>query len=615
MLAPRLVCLSWADEGAVGLLGREDGLVWLRRMLADPGVLLVGHNVAYDLGVACAEQQSLVPLAFAALAAGRVSDTKIRQRLADIATGLREGKGGKEFVVEDDGTARLATYSLKDLALLHLGKVVEKEDTWRVDYHQLDGMPVELWPEEAKAYARGDAQATLDVYLAQAKAFGTVPDEAAQVRYAFARHLISLWGLRADPEAVARLRTDLEKEQAEARPRLVEAGLVDSAGRRRMAVIRRKVEEAYNASDREVPRTEKLEDPQAGGEVLIESGHPDLVMLGKSMKGAKLLSTYLPVLEARTRSPLGCRYELVATGRSSSSSPNDQNPPRGGLVRNCYVPRAGHVFVSADYDTIELRAWAQACLDIVHLSEMAEALRRGEDLHLALGSQIAGCSYEELRRRYKAGDKEADELRQLSKAANFGFPGGMGAKRFVESCAQNGRKIDLSLAEELRRSWRLRWPEHAPYFRHVTALIGASGEGTVEQLRSGRIRGRLGFCDAANTFFQGLTADGANSACFAVAREQHDPASALFGCRTVVFMHDEIIMEAPEESADAAARRLAAVMVAEMSKAIPDVPITTTPVLMRRWFKGAKPVEIGGRLVPSKPEKTAEGGTAWIADI
>jgi len=43
------------------------------------------------------------------------------------------------------------------------------------------------------------------------------------------------------------------------------------------------------------------------------------------------------------------------------------------------------------------------------------------------------------------------------------------------------------------------------------------------------------------------------------------------------------------------------------------VPIASTPVLMRRWFKGAKPVRVDGRLVPSRPVKV-DGKTKWVAD-
>jgi hypothetical protein len=80
--------------------------------------------------------------------------------------------------------------------------------------------------------------------------------------------------------------------------------------------------------------------------------------------------------------------------------------------------------------------------------------------------------------------------------------------------------------------------------------------------------------------------------------------------RVVLFMHDEIMLETPEEYAFLVAPTLASIMVAGMAKFIPDVPITTTPVVMRRWYKGAKPVYVDGKLVPSKPE-----GGKWVADV
>ena len=61
---------------------------------------------------------------------------------------------------------------------------------------------------------------------------------------------------------------------------------------------------------------------------------------------------------------------------------------------------------------------------------------------------------------------------------------------------------------------------------------------------TGRVRGRVGFTQARNTPFQGLAADGAKLALWALIRA---------GYRVVAFIHDEIIVELPEEGVDHAA--------------------------------------------------------------
>lgn len=52
------------------------------------------------------------------------------------------------------------------------------------------------------------------------------------------------------------------------------------------------------------------------------------------------------------------------------------------------MARPGTVLVGADLDTVELRALAQSCLEILGYSEMAAALLRGEDLHLAPAAEF-----------------------------------------------------------------------------------------------------------------------------------------------------------------------------------------------------------------------------------
>jgi DNA polymerase I-like protein with 3'-5' exonuclease and polymerase domains len=292
------------------------------------------------------------------------------------------------------------------------------------------------------------------------------------------------------------------------------------------------------------------------------------------------------------------------TGRTSASKPNLQNPPRKGGVRECFVSRPGTCFVFTDYDTLELRALSQACLDILGRSKMAEALRRGEDLHLSLAAEMLGISVADALARQDSGDPQIAEYRQQAKPANFGFPGGMAAPSFREYAEGYGVKLSEAQAQDIRDAWFKKWPEMQDYFSHVGNL-----RDPLTQLRSGRLRGGASFTAAANGFFQGLAADGAKEALWRVAKECYtDPESPLWGCHPVLFLHDEIGLEVPDGNT-AAAERLAVVMREAMQAWIPDVPITCGPVMMRRWYKGAKAVRENGVLVPCKPE-----GKKWTLD-
>jgi len=614
-----------------GLMLRDRAVSWLRPMLEDPSVTIVGHNVCFDLGVAVAADPTLLRPVFEKFKAGLVHDTMTRQQLLDIATGQMK------FHTDEDGEPKKTSYDLAALSLRLLDKRVQKKDTWRLKYALLDGVPLSQWEPEAKEYAIGDAVVTAQIHAKQDEvAGGPIPNSAEQHRAAWGLHLQSAWGIRTDGAAVKKLHEELAKDYAEMMEELKPTGLlkVQPARTNRkgvfvpekisksMSVIYNRVVAAYEKKGEAYPQTEK------GGvstakKTLVESGDPDLKKLSEAGATQKLLTTYVPVLESGTRWPINPRYNvLVETGRTSCSKPNIQNPPRKGGVRECFIPRPGWVYVFSDYDTLELRALAQACLDMLGRSEMAEALRRGEDLHLSLAAEMLGIPLAEAKARFDAGDAEVKEYRQQAKPANFGFPGGMAAASFREYAEGYGISLTEEQAEEIHETWFRAWPEMRAYFGIIKGLTEV--EEPIRQLRSGRIRGGASFCAAANGFFQGLAADGAKSAVWRVAWECYvDASSPLYGCRPVFFIHDEIGMEVPykafgPERSARAADRLSEVMREAMQEFIPDVPIGCKPIMVRRWFKGAEQVKVNGLLVPSRPvvtEKEGKKRTAWVADL
>jgi hypothetical protein len=201
------------------------------------------------------------------------------------------------------------------------------------------------------------------------------------------------------------------------------------------------------------------------------------------------------------------------------------------------------------------------------------------------------------------------------KPANFGFPGGMAPDSFVSYAKGYDFNIEPALARRIHEQWHKAWPEMKHYFDRVSSAVGTVGEGQVISPRSEFVRGGLSFTQLANHYFQSLTATGAKDALWHVTRECYfDPKSPLWGSRPVIFMHDEIITEMPEAGASAAAERQAKVMIDVMQRWIPDIPIKASPVLMRRWYKGAKSVRVDGKLVPSRPVKE-DGKVTWAADL
>lgn len=597
--APPLVCVSYADGKTTGLLHHKECEGFLEDMLSDDSLILVGANVAYDMGVIMQRFPKLTPLIWQAYAKDRVDDVQIRERLADIARGnywqLRKMRG---------------VYSLAGLAKRHFDEEMEK-DEWRLRYMEFHDVPVAKWPAGAVKYAKDDASTTLRVYNAQAASCdGLLEDTFRQTRAAWWLHLMSAWGICTDQERVAKLAKVTQEEYDKLQQQLLDAGLMQKKGK----VVVRVSRDTKAAKERMVNAMGGEDNTRktAKGQVALsrqaceESEDEELGAYAEITHLNTLLSKEIPSLKPEVHSSFEV---LMETGRTSSTRPNIQNPSRKGGIRECFVPRRGFVFVDSDYDIIELRTFAQVCLKFIGQSKLAESLNAGFDPHLDLGAQLLGISYEEALKRKK--DADIKEARQMAKAANFGYPGGMGPTRFAAWVkATSGAEIDERMAESLRRNWFEKWPEAKLYFDYINNKLswGPNNEGDrvarIQQLTSNRIRGNCFYTEACNGFFQGLAADIGKNAGFMISRACYDESvgSPLYGSRIVNFIHDQFIVEVPEEIGHECAMEVGRLMRLGAEPFIPDVPATCTPCLATCWSKEAEAVyDENGRLVPWKP--------------
>jgi len=196
---------------------------------------------------------------------------------------------------------------------------------------------------------------------------------------------------------------------------------------------------------------------------------------------------------------------------------------------------------------------------------------------------------------------------------NFGYPGGLGAAKFVEY-ARAGYGVILTEGDARRRKdeWYKKWPEMRLYHQHFGNMSLGDRQFTVVQPGSGRVRGGCTFTSSSNTIFQGRAADGAKRAGWYIAKEcyLHDPyrdgsgPTPLFGARPVLFVHDEFILEVPVRTAHEATLRLSEIMVAGMREVVPDVKVGTEYAIATRWYKGAEAAyDENKRLVPWEPKK------------
>jgi hypothetical protein len=110
---------------------------------------------------------------------------------------------------------------------------------------------------------------------------------------------------------------------------------------------------------------------------------------------------------------------------------------------------------------------------------------------------------------------------------------------------------------------------------------------------TGRLRANVTFCQARNTPFQGLAADGAKLALF-------DLIAA--GYAVVAFVHDEVVVELREDcDLDHRAREVRQILEHGMRRVVGVLPVRCELAIARSWTKNAKPRFEGRRLVVWEP--------------
>ena len=234
--------------------------------------------------------------------------------------------------------------------------------------------------------------------------------------------------------------------------------------------------------------------------------------------------------------PLGAR-----TGRMSVSDPSLQNLPRGPMVRDAFIAREDHVLVGADMDQIELRLAA-------HFSQ-------DQDLIAAFDSEDVFTDM--AHRIYKDPTiTKDDERRQHTKNGMYGFIYGTGAATFASTVG-----ISLGEAREFLTTLQDTFPGLRTFSNTVqaTARQRLATEG-VEYVRT-ELGRRLVAPDnrgyaLVNAVIQGTAAD-----LLKLAIVELDATDV--GQYLILPIHDELVLDVPEEHAEEAQRVLVDVMTQE----------------------------------------------------
>jgi DNA polymerase-1 len=259
----------------------------------------------------------------------------------------------------------------------------------------------------------------------------------------------------------------------------------------------------------------------------------------------------------------------TATGRLSSRDPNLQNIPvreaEGRRIRTAFTAKEGNVLISADYSQIELAVLAHFSGD----RNLIESFADGKDVHRRTAALIFG----------KTEDEVTPEQRRISKIINFGVIYGMSPYRLGTALG-----ISRSEAAQFIESYFKTYSGVRDFMRSLIAK--AENDGYVETL-FGRRRYIAEILSphkmvkngaervAVNTPIQGTSADIVKIAMVSLDK-------ALVGTKAALLLqvHDELILECPEEDASEIAAVVKQVM--ESSTRL-NVPLRVSVECGKSW--------------------------------
>jgi DNA polymerase-1 len=290
----------------------------------------------------------------------------------------------------------------------------------------------------------------------------------------------------------------------------------------------------------------------------------------------KLKSTYVDALPALVSPETGrihatFNQTVAATGRISSSDPNLQNIPirtaEGRRIREAFVAEPGHLLLSADYSQIELRVLA-------HLSgdpTLIDTFKRGEDVHDRTSREVFG----------PLSAIPPDEQRRISKMINYALLYGKTAFTLAKDIGVSRGEADTFI-----QAYFARYPKVRSFIDET--VEGARRTGSVRTLL-GRLR-RLPDLkaknpqvrfeaerQARNTPVQGSAADLIKKAMIDLDRALRAEGMKS---RLILQIHDELLLEVPEEEKDRALSLVKAIMEGALELV---VPLTVDARVGRTW--------------------------------
>jgi DNA polymerase-1 len=257
------------------------------------------------------------------------------------------------------------------------------------------------------------------------------------------------------------------------------------------------------------------------------------------------------------------------TGRISSSNPNLQNIPIrtevGREVRRAFVAEPGWQLVAADYSQVELRVMAHVSQD----SGLRSAFERDEDIHAATAAAVLSVPISEVTK----------DQRRIAKSVNFGLSYGQGAYGLAQQTGMSQQE-----AAQFIKTYFEKYPGVLRYIEqtkhqaaeqgYVQTLLGRRRYFPALTSMRGADRARAER-EAINMPIQGTAADIIKIAMVHLHEALRERAMRS---RIVLQVHDELVLETPDDEVEAAVPLLHDVMGGAAQLAVPlkvDVEVGT----------------------------------------
>lgn len=525
------ICLSVGDEKACYIPIRAEGADCLpeelirsklKVLLEDEKIKIIGQNIKYDYKVL--RRWGINP-------ANLYFDTMIAAWMIDAGSPLN-----MDFLAE-----RYLAYKT-----VHFKDVVPK-----------GGIFSDVPLEDAVDYAAEDADVTWRLYEVLKKKleednlsdlFSTLEMELVRI---FAD--MEIRGISLNREELIEYGVELEEALTALRTEIY-----DLCGKEFNINSTKQLQEVL-FTDRKLQPTKKTKsgystDTSVLKQLAEEDPVPEKILVHRAL--AKLKSTYVDTLPKMVHPDSGRIHTSfvqtgTATGRISSKDPNLQNIPvkdeNGRRIRRAFRPKEGSVFLSADYSQIELVVLAHLSQD----SGLKEAFISGEDVHSKTAATIFKVDLAEV----------TPAQRRIAKTINFGVMYGMSAFRL-----SNELKISRGEAAGFIETY---FEEYSGIKKFVDDTVAqAEIDGGVytilgrfrpvrEITSKNKMEKSAAVRIAVNTRIQGSAADIVKRAMLGIdwaLKQRNLKASVLLQ------VHDEIILEVPEDEVETCKFLLSKVM-------------------------------------------------------